>query len=138
PRLSRDPRDPGVSGGRGGPCLGVDGHRPAARDDPRRRRALSCGRMTDRPKSEAEAAVIAAWGSPGGAWAILVHGGAGAVSPESVPARIEGCRRAASEGARVLAGGGSALDAAQRAIEVLEDDPLFNAGTGACLTTDGA
>jgi beta-aspartyl-peptidase (threonine type) len=36
-----------------------------------------------------------------------------------------------------LRAGGSALDAVQRAVEVLEDDPQFNAGTGACLTCDG-
>jgi beta-aspartyl-peptidase (threonine type) len=41
-------------------------------------------------------------------------------------------------GAEILARGGSALDAVQRAVEVLEDDPRFNAGTGACLTESGA
>jgi beta-aspartyl-peptidase (threonine type) len=66
-----------------------------------------------------------------------VHGGAGEVSPEALPGHVEGCRVAAQEGARVLAGGGSALDAVQRAVEVLEDDPRFNAGTGACLDEDG-
>lgn len=66
-----------------------------------------------------------------------MHGGAGEVSAESLPAHVEGCRIAAQEGARVLAGGGSALDAVQRAVEVLEDDPRFNAGTGACLDEDG-
>jgi beta-aspartyl-peptidase (threonine type) len=38
---------------------------------------------------------------------------------------------------RVLLQGGSALDAAQAAAVVLEDDPSFNAGTGACLTAAG-
>ena len=52
-------------------------------------------------------------------------------------AHVEGCERAAAEGAKVLAAGGSALDAVQRAVEVLESDPLFNAGTGACLDADG-
>ncbi len=37
----------------------------------------------------------------------------------------------------VLAAGGSALDAAQLAVRVLEDDPLFNAGTGSVLNEDG-
>jgi beta-aspartyl-peptidase (threonine type) len=77
-------------------------------------------------------------GWDGGAWSILVHGGAGSVRPEALPRHVEGCRAAAEEGAKILAAGGSALDAAQRAVEVLEDDPSFNAGTGASLNRDGA
>jgi beta-aspartyl-peptidase (threonine type) len=81
--------------------------------------------------------VSGSWGSNGGEWAIVVHGGAGDVPARVIPARLEGCRRAASEGAKVLKEGGTALNAVQRAVEVLEDDPLFNAGTGACLTSEG-
>jgi beta-aspartyl-peptidase (threonine type) len=36
-----------------------------------------------------------------------------------------------------LRGGASSLDAVQAAVRVLEDDPFFNAGTGACLTEEG-
>src|SRR5690606_6668926 len=68
---------------------------------------------------------------------VVVHGGAGAVAPERRATHAEGCRRAAEAGLAVLSSGGSALDAAMRAVEALEDDPLFNAGTGACLTEDG-
>src|SRR4051794_19347776 len=68
---------------------------------------------------------------------VLVHGGAGGLASDRVPDHVEGCRRAASAGLEVLRAGGSALDAAQRAVEILEDDPRFNAGTGACLTRDG-
>lgn len=68
---------------------------------------------------------------------VLVHGGAGDVPPGSLEAHLRGVRRAALAGAAVLRAGGSALDAAQRAVEVLEDDPNFNAGTGGCLTEDG-
>jgi beta-aspartyl-peptidase (threonine type) len=81
--------------------------------------------------------VTGSWGSNGGEWSIVVHGGAGDVPAKAIPARIEGCRRAVQEGARVLREGGTALNAVQRAVEVLEDDPLFNAGTGACLTSEG-
>jgi beta-aspartyl-peptidase (threonine type) len=68
---------------------------------------------------------------------VLVHGGAGDVSEARRAAHVEGARRGAIAGREVLAAGGSALDAVQRAVEVLEDDPLFNAGTGACLTETG-
>ncbi len=71
-------------------------------------------------------------------YCIGIHGGAGDI-PESVrDAHAQGCAAAARAGAEILAGGGSALDAVQRAVEVLEDDPRFNAGTGACLTESGA
>src|SRR5258708_17385938 len=69
--------------------------------------------------------------------AIIVHGGAGAIPPERFAAAAEGCRAAALAGWRVLREGGTALNAVQAAIVVLEDDPGFNAGTGAVLTTAG-
>lgn len=69
--------------------------------------------------------------------AVAVHGGAG-TPPDADPARyFDGTRRAAEAGLRVLLQGGSALDAAQAAAVVLEDDPNFNAGTGAALTSSG-
>jgi beta-aspartyl-peptidase (threonine type) len=69
--------------------------------------------------------------------AVLVHGGAG-TAPDADPLRyFEGTRRAAEAGLRVLLQGGSPLDAAQAAAVVLEDDPAFNAGTGAALTSAG-
>ena len=68
---------------------------------------------------------------------VLVHGGAGDV-PESMRARHqEGAQNAADLGLRVLHAGGSALDAVVAAVSALEDDPVFNAGTGACLTERG-
>ena len=88
-------------------------------------------------QAEADEAVTGSWGSGAARWSILVHGGAGNVRREAVTAHVAGCERAAAEGAKVLSAGGSALDAVQRAVEVLESDPLFNAGTGACLDADG-
>jgi len=81
--------------------------------------------------------VTASWGAQGGAWSVLVHGGAGDVAPERVERHVEGCRSAAQAAALVLDQGGSALDAVERAVIVLEDDPAFNAGTGACLNEEG-
>lgn len=68
---------------------------------------------------------------------VLVHGGAGDVPDDRVPRHVEGCRAAARAGLEALRGGGSALEAAVAAVVVLEDDPVFNAGTGACLTREG-
>jgi beta-aspartyl-peptidase (threonine type) len=82
-------------------------------------------------------AVRGAWQGGGGDWSLLIHGGAGDVAPERLPSHEEGCRLAAEAGAAILAAGGSALDAVQRAVEALEDDPRFNAGTGASLDEAG-
>jgi beta-aspartyl-peptidase (threonine type) len=68
--------------------------------------------------------------------AIIVHGGAGA-DPSQAPELRPGVRAAALAGWRVLAAGGGALDAVERAVRALEDDPLFNAGRGSVLTRDG-
>jgi beta-aspartyl-peptidase (threonine type) len=69
--------------------------------------------------------------------AILVHGGAGRWDPEDRVLAVAGVARAAGVGWRVLAEGGSALDAAVEAVVALEDDPLFNAGTGSVLNAAG-
>jgi beta-aspartyl-peptidase (threonine type) len=76
--------------------------------------------------------------------AIVVHGGAGHPGPDDPASsggpgapRLIGVRRAAEEALALLAGGGSALDAVELAVRILEDDPTYNAGTGACLTAAG-
>ncbi len=68
---------------------------------------------------------------------IIVHGGAGNISTELHAGFEAGCRVAAEEGWGVLAGGGSALDAVETAVRILEDDPAFDAGRGAHLNQDG-
>ncbi len=70
-------------------------------------------------------------------YSIIVHGGAGSVDPASLEARRQGCRAAAQAGAGILERGGPALDAVQAAVVVLEDNPLFNAGTGSTLNREG-
>jgi beta-aspartyl-peptidase (threonine type) len=70
--------------------------------------------------------------------AIVVHGGAWSIPPEYREAHRVGCEAAAALGWAVLAGGGTALDAVEAAIRAMEDDPTFNAGTGAVLVADGS
>jgi len=49
----------------------------------------------------------------------------------------EGLGSALEAGAAILVKGGSALDAAEASVRVLEDDPCFNAGRGSVLTSEG-
>ncbi|ACS89342.1 MULTISPECIES: isoaspartyl peptidase/L-asparaginase family protein [Thermococcus] len=69
--------------------------------------------------------------------AIIVHGGAGTIkNKERIPKVMEGVRNAALIGWKELKRG-SAIDAVEEAIKTLEDNPIFNAGTGSVLTLDG-
>jgi L-asparaginase / beta-aspartyl-peptidase len=78
-------------------------------------------------------------GSP---WAIAVHGGAGVIARESMTPETEAAYRdimkaVADSGAAVLAAGGTALDAVEHVIRLMEDSPMFNAGKGAVFTHEG-
>ena len=68
---------------------------------------------------------------------LIVHGGAWNIPDDAVETCKDGCRRALEAGWAVLAGGGPALDAVEAAIVVLEDAPVFDAGTGSHLNLDG-
>ena len=68
---------------------------------------------------------------------IAIHGGAGALADSGVAGAKAGCLAAAEAGLAVLISGGSALDAVEVAVRLLEDNPRFNAGTGSALTRDG-
>jgi beta-aspartyl-peptidase (threonine type) len=68
---------------------------------------------------------------------IIVHGGAGRIPRDELPERLDGCRVAALAGAKILRQGGTAIDAVEAAVIVLEDNPLFNAGTGSTLNRRG-
>ncbi|PVE58866.1 isoaspartyl peptidase/L-asparaginase [Arthrobacter sp. TPD3018] len=75
-------------------------------------------------------------------WSLVLHGGAGSIerhrlTPEQDSGARAGLSRALDAGAAILSGGGSALDAVEAAVQVLEDDPHFNAGRGAAFTRDG-
>ena len=72
----------------------------------------------------------------------MVHGGAGVIERSKLGPMGEAAYRASlakaeAAGAGVLDRGGSALDAIEATINVLEDDPLFNAGHGAVFTAEG-
>ena len=68
---------------------------------------------------------------------LILHGGAWDIPDEAVDACKSGCQRALAAGWSILLKGGSALDAVEAAIVVLEDDPVFDAGFGSHLNLDG-
>ena len=75
-------------------------------------------------------------------WKLVVHGGAGVIergqsTPEQDREIRDALDRALAAGEAVLAAGGSALDAVERAACLLEDDPNFNAGRGSVFTYQG-
>ncbi|MEO6389230.1 MAG: isoaspartyl peptidase/L-asparaginase, partial [Croceibacterium sp.] len=75
-------------------------------------------------------------------WSLAIHGGAGTMDPAVMSPADQASYAAAlavalDAGASVLAGSGSALDAVEAAVRVLEDDPKFNAGRGAVFTYNG-
>lgn len=75
-------------------------------------------------------------------WSFAIHGGAGVIERDSLTPEQDAAYRAAlyralEAGQAILANGGSAMDAVQAAIQIMEDDPLFNAGRGAVFTAEG-
>ncbi|ATB29402.1 isoaspartyl peptidase/L-asparaginase family protein [Melittangium boletus] len=79
---------------------------------------------------------------PAPRWGLVIHGGAGVISRESLSPEREAAVRAAlteslQAGHAVLARGGTSVEAVTAAIRVLEDSPYFNAGKGAVFTHEG-
>ncbi|MGH7986095.1 MAG: isoaspartyl peptidase/L-asparaginase family protein [Candidatus Binataceae bacterium] len=70
--------------------------------------------------------------------ALIAHGGAGGRAPFNERSnRRRAIVAAAERGTQILRDGGAALDAVSATVTLLEDDPLFNAGYGSVLTTEG-
>ncbi len=75
-------------------------------------------------------------------YALVIHGGAGTILKENMtPERAEGIKAAMNAaldvGEQILAAGGSAADAVEQTIWILEDSPYFNAAKGAVFTSQG-
>src|ERR1700679_3120404 len=75
-------------------------------------------------------------------YAIAIHGGAGTILRSTMTAEKEaaykkGLAEAIAAGEAVLKKGGHSLVAVEKAIRVLEDNPLFNAGKGSVFTNRG-
>lgn len=71
---------------------------------------------------------------------VLVHGGCGNPRGETITGEADyhdALREAVAAADAALERTGAAIDAAQAAVESLEDAPQFNAGRGSVLTTEG-
>ena len=80
--------------------------------------------------------------STGKKYVMVIHGGAGTIlkknmTPEKEKAYIAALTQALTAGKKKIKAGKSSLDAVEAAINILEDNPLFNAGKGAVFTHDG-
>lgn len=75
-------------------------------------------------------------------YTLAIHGGAGTIDPNKMTPAKEvayrtGLMNALQAGEKILASGGSSLDAVEAAVIALENDALFNAGRGSVFTHDG-
>ncbi len=90
---------------------------------------ISCGPAAESPSARPE-------------YALAIHGGAGTIRrenmlPEQEAAYKKALGEALDAGEAILKQGGTAMDAVEAAIVVMEDFPLFNAGKGAVFTSEG-
>jgi len=75
-------------------------------------------------------------------WRLVIHGGAGSEriahdDPGHERQARAGLNEALEAGTKVLANGGTAVDAVEAAARLLEENPCFNAGRGSVLTEQG-
>lgn len=74
--------------------------------------------------------------------AIVIHGGAGVMAKDKMSEQQQNeyktkLDEAISKGHSILQDGGTAIEAVQRTINILENSPLFNAGKGAVFNHEG-
>jgi beta-aspartyl-peptidase (threonine type) len=68
---------------------------------------------------------------------LLIHGGAWAMPNDAIAAHERGIAAALTAGWSALSHGGTAIDAVEAAVTIMEDDDTFDAGRGSFLTRDG-
>ncbi len=104
--------------------------------------AVSCNNKTEENRPETTTTTTSEEKDTIPNFGIVIHGGAGTILKENMTDSLEQAYRAKLEeairtGHEILANGGTALEAVQRTINIMEDSPLFNAGKGAVFTNAG-
>ena len=77
-----------------------------------------------------------------GKYTLVIHGGAGNISPANLPAEKAAefeakLNEVLRHGDSILKAGGTSLDAVEACVRMMEDCPLFNAGKGAVFNAEG-
>jgi L-asparaginase / beta-aspartyl-peptidase len=77
-----------------------------------------------------------------GKYALVIHGGAGNITPTNLPAEKAKqfevkLTEVLEHGDSILKAGGTSLDAVESCVRMMEDCPLFNAGKGAVFNAEG-
>lgn len=103
--------------------------------------AVGCNDRANTPVARAEASENQQ-SSDSTNFGIVIHGGAGTILKKNMSDSLEKAYKAKLEeairtGHEILANGGTAVEAVQRTINVMENSPLFNAGKGAVFTNEG-
>ncbi len=75
-------------------------------------------------------------------YVLVIHGGAGNIKKENMTREkearyIKKLSEVLEKGSKILKNGGSALDAVEASIRIMENSPLFNSGKGAVFNADG-
>jgi len=75
-------------------------------------------------------------------YTLVIHGGAGNITPANLPAEIAEqfeakLNEVLMHGDSILKSGGTSLDAVESCVRMMEDCPLFNAGKGAVFSAEG-
>lgn len=99
--------------------------------------AISCGSESKQGRATAQDGAVTETG-----YALVIHGGAGTLSPDAYTEErkqlyLATLDTALTIGEGILDAGGSALDAVEKTINYMEDNPLFNSGRGAVFAHDG-
>jgi beta-aspartyl-peptidase (threonine type) len=77
-----------------------------------------------------------------GTYTLVIHGGAGNITPANLPAEKASqfeakLKEVLKHGDSILKAGGTSLDAVESCVRMMEDCPLFNAGKGAVFNAEG-
>ena len=69
-------------------------------------------------------------------WSIIAHGGAKDISAEEEKSNRAGLHEAIATGSKILESEGSAIDAVEEVVKLLEDNPAYNAGLHGCVKNE--